>query len=293
MLIDAHVHLDKYGDLLDEALREIEEHRIFTVATAMDVPSYLELQKIGERSDLVLPTFGIHPRRAAEYASQLRDIGRYIEMSPAIGEIGLDFHWVKDSSTYPAQRKVLEYFIAAAGDQKKFVNLHTKAGEKEILDLLEKYDVQRAIIHWYSGPMDILRAMIQFGCYFTIGVEALYSDYIKEIAKAVPDHLLLTETDNPGALRWLKKNDEVGMPTAIKDVVNAIAELRQSTPEQIEDLVHGNFSRLLANDVALTELDDYLNRMQSSKAGKRMESAFHSPPTKLGRAAVKAARKKR
>ena len=224
MLIDAHVHLDKYGELLDEALKEIETERIFTVATAMDVPSYLELQKIAERSNLVLPTFGIHPRRAAEYANRLHEIGRHIESSPAIGEIGLDFHWVKDTSTYPAQRKVLEYFIAAAAEQNKFVNLHTKAGEKEILDLLEKYDVRRAIIHWYSGPMDILRAMIDFGCYFTIGVEVLYSDYIKEIAKAVPDHLLLTETDNPGALKWLKKNDEIGMPTAIKDVVNALAD---------------------------------------------------------------------
>jgi TatD DNase family protein len=248
MLIDAHVHLDKYGDLLDDALREIDENRIFTVATAMDVPSYLELQKISERSDLVLPTFGIHPRRAAEYADRLRDIGRYIEMSPAIGEIGLDFHWVKDTSTYPAQRKVLEYFIAAAAEQNKFVNLHTKAGEKEILDLLEKYDAKRAIIHWYSGPMDILRAMIDFGCYFTIGVEVLYSDYIKEIAKAVPDHLLLTETDNPGALRWLKKNDEVGMPTAIKDVAKAVAELRQSTSDEIESLVQTNFLLLIAND---------------------------------------------
>jgi TatD DNase family protein len=248
MLIDAHVHLDKYGDLLDDALREIDEQRIFTVATAMDVPSYLELQKIGDRSDLVLPTFGIHPRRAAEYASQLRDLGRYIEVSPAIGEIGLDFHWIKDTSTYPAQRKVLEYFIAAAHDQKKFVNLHTKAGEKEILDLLEKYGVKRAIIHWYSGPMDILRAMIQYGCYFTIGVEVFYSDYIKEIARTIPDHLLLTETDNPGALRWLKKNDEIGMPTAIKNVVEALAELRHSMPEQIVELVHENFAMLVAND---------------------------------------------
>jgi TatD DNase family protein len=248
MLIAAHVHLDKYGGLLDEALREIEEHRIFTVATAMDVPSYLELQKIGDRSDLVLPTFGIHPRRAAEYAERRRELGRYIEMSPAIGEIGLDFHWVKDTSTYPAQRKVLEYFIAAAAEQKKFVNLHTKAGEKEILDLLARYDVKRAIIHWYSGPMDILRAMVDYGCYFTIGVEVLYSDYIKEIARALPDHLLLTETDNPGALRWLKKTDEIGMPAAIKDVVNALAALRQSTPDRIESLIEKNFSRLIAND---------------------------------------------
>jgi TatD DNase family protein len=248
MLIDAHVHLDKYGDLLDAALKEIEDERIFTVATAMDLPSYLELQKIGKRSELVLPTFGIHPRRAAEYANRLSEIGRYIEMSPAIGEIGLDFHWVKDATTHPAQRKVLEYFIGAAAEQNKFVNLHTKAGEKEILDLLEKYDARRAIIHWYSGPLDILRAMIDFGCYFTIGVEVLYSDYIKEIAKAVPDHLLLTETDNPGALKWLKRNDEIGMPTAIKQVVNALAELRQSTPEQIESLVQLNFTRLTVGD---------------------------------------------
>jgi TatD DNase family protein len=255
MLIDAHVHLDKYGDLLDEALRQIETERIFTVATAMDVPSYLELQKIGERSELVLPTFGIHPRRAAEYADRLPEISRYIEMSPAIGEIGLDFHWVKDTSTYSAQRKVLEYFIAAAAEQKKFVNLHTKAGEKEILDLLEKYDLRRAIIHWYSGPLDILQAMIDFGCYFTIGVEVHYSDRIKEIARLIPDHLLLTETDNPGALKWLNKNDEIGMPKAIKDVVSALAELKRSTPEKIESLVQTNFARLIANDRWLREIE--------------------------------------
>ena len=176
MLIDAHVHLDKYGGLLDRALQEIEEQQIFTVATAMDLPSYLELQKIGERSELVLPIFGIHPRRAAEYADRLPELSRYIDMSPAIGEIGLDLHWVKDTTTYPAQRKVLEYFIAAAGEQNKFVNLHTKAGEKEILDLLVKYNVAAPSSIGTPGRWMFLKAMIDFGCYFTIGVEVLYSD---------------------------------------------------------------------------------------------------------------------
>jgi TatD DNase family protein len=258
MLIDAHVHLDKYGDLLDEALHQIETERIFTVATAMDVPSYLELQKIAEGSQLILPTFGIHPRRAAEYADRLPELDRYTEMSPAIGEIGLDFHWVRDTTTYPAQKKVLEYFIAAAAEQDKFVNLHTKAGEKEILNLLEKHGVRRAIIHWYSGPMDVLRAMIDYGCYFTIGVEVLYSDYIKEIAKTVPDHLLLTETDNPGALKWLKKNDEIGMPAAIAAVVEALAVLRHQTPSQVEQLAQANFSRLIAGDPRLSAFRQHI-----------------------------------
>src|SRR4026207_1222984 len=134
MLIDAHVHLDKYGNLLDDALREIERENIFTIATSMDVPSYQELQEIGRRSALVLPTFGIHPRRAPQFVDRLRELGQYIETSPAIGEIGLDFHWVMDRSEYPAQLKVLEYFLAAAREQKKIVNLHTKGGERSILE---------------------------------------------------------------------------------------------------------------------------------------------------------------
>jgi Tat protein secretion system quality control protein TatD with DNase activity len=90
-----------------------------------------------------------------------------------------------------------------------------------------------------------------------------YSDYIKAIAKAVPDHLLLTETDNPGALRWLKRNDEVGMPAAIKDVVNALATLRQSTPERVMELVQGNFARLVADDPALRKVSGIVSPTKS------------------------------
>ncbi len=260
MLIDAHVHLDKYGGLLDEALRQIEQENIFTVATAMDVPSYLELQKISERSDLVLPTFGIHPKRAPEYTDRLHEISRHIETSPALGEIGLDFHWKKDTATYPAQRKVLEYFLAAAREQKKFVNLHTKGGEKEILDLLEKYDIPRAIVHWYSGPLDILRAMIQFGAYFTIGVEVHYSEHIKSIARKIPDHLLLTETDNPGGLKWLK--GVVGMPREIENVVATLAQLRNTTPESVDRRVYSNFFRVVQDDPWLRNVRGRLSRWE-------------------------------
>lgn len=68
----------------------------------------------------------------------------------------------------------------------------------------------------------------------------------------MPDHLLLTETDNPGALKWLQKHDEVGMP-AINDVVESVAVLRQSTPQRIESLVQANFARLIANDPGLRD----------------------------------------
>jgi hypothetical protein len=48
------------------------------------------------------------------------------------------------------------------------------------------------------------------------------------------------------------------MPTAIKDVVNALAELRQTTPERIESLVHTNFSRLIGNNPWLNDVKNRL-----------------------------------
>jgi len=246
MWIDAHAHLDKYQNLLEPALEEINECRIFTISNSMDLPSYERNLEIGAISDLVLPTFGIHPKRAPEYADRLLELGQAIERTPLIGEIGLDFRWVEDSSQYPAQRKVFEYFLAAAREQKKIVNLHTKGAEKEILDLLERYDIHRPIVHWYSGPLDILRAMIDYRACFTIGVELMYSEHIQAITRELPMTLLLTETDNPGGLQWLA--GKPGMPSVLRDVLQAIAELKQTTAEAVVDAVQENFLRLIHDD---------------------------------------------
>lgn len=252
MLIDAHAHLDNYGAELQPALEEIEKHKIFTIAVSMDLPSYQRNLEIADMCDLVLPTFGVHPKRAPLYADRLRELGEAVERSPMIGEIGLDFHWVKDPSQYPPQRKVLEYFLAASREQNKIVNLHTKGAEKEILNLLERYDIQRPIIHWYSGPLDIFRSLVDYGAYFTVGVEVFSSENIQAIAREVPEGQLLTETDNPGGLKWLR--GVIGRPLEIEKVVQVIAALRQSTTEAIERTVYENLTRLIEDDPWLADV---------------------------------------
>jgi TatD DNase family protein len=252
MLIDAHVHIDKYGERLDGALAEIDGETILTVAVAMDPPSYRASKLIAQRSPLILPTFGVHPRRAPQYAAALHELGPLIEESPAIGEIGLDFHWEKDGAAFPSQVRVLEYFFAAAREQNKWVNLHTKGGEKEILRLLDKHQIQRAVVHWYSGPLDLLRELASWGAYFTVGVEVLFSEHIKTIAREIPEPLLLTETDNPGGLAWL--GGGTGMPRELRGVIEMLARLRHSTAAAVTAAVHRNFARLIENDPWLTEV---------------------------------------
>ena len=249
MLIDAHAHLDQYDDALDAALAEIAEHRILTVSTAMDLPSYERTRRIVARCPLVLPAFGVHPWRAAQYVDRLDDLHAAIAGSPMLGEIGLDHRFVEDASEYPAQRTVFELFLAAARDQDKIINLHTSGAEAETLDLLTRYGIRRAIIHWYSGPLDLLRRMAAEGFYFTVGVEVRYSERIRCIAREIPSAQLLTETDNPGGEKWLGGGP--GMPGLIHDVIQALAEVRRASARDIGETVCGNFARLVGDDPRL------------------------------------------
>ncbi|MEE8076125.1 MAG: TatD family hydrolase [Candidatus Binatia bacterium] len=251
MLIDAHAHLDRYGDELESALMEISQHGIFTISNSMDPPSYRRNLEIAEKCQLVLPTFGIHPRRAPEYTDRLEELRAAAEQSPILGEIGLDHYWVEDHSQYPAQQKVLEFFLKVAKEQNKIVNLHTKGAERNILEMLVHHDVQKAIVHWYSGPLEILRSMVDRGCYFTVGVEVLYSEHIQTIARELPMTQLLTETDNPGGQKWL--TGEVGMPQLIKQIIQKVADLKGINPKEVIRTIEANFTQLIRNDPWLAE----------------------------------------
>jgi TatD DNase family protein len=252
MLIDAHVHMDRYEGELDEALHEIRLKRIFTVSTSMSIPSYQRTLKIAGTCEHVLPIFGVHPWNASGYAERLEELDPYIDRSPMLGEIGLDYHFVKHAHRYPAQRKVFEHFLVAAARQDKVVNIHTKGAEADVLELLDRHGLSRVIVHWYSGPEDILAGMIRRGYYFTVGVEVTESEAIRAIALRIPENRLLTETDNPGALKWLSGSP--GMPSAIRTVLDVLARVRQTTPEAIEATVHSNFQALVSGDQWLPEI---------------------------------------
>lgn len=252
MFVDAHAHLDQYAaDTLPGVLDTLAARRIFTISVAMDPPGYAQAKQIAACSDWVLPAFGVHPWEAPHWADRLDELDPLITESPLLGEIGLDTVWVKDPAAYPAQQRVFEHFLAAARDQHKIVNLHTKGAEREVLSRLQDYSISRVIVHWYSGPIGVLRDMIDHGCYFTVGVQALRSKTIRTIARRIPDDRLLTETDNPGGWSWMTGGDD-GLPEVLIDVVRVLAEVRETTEDAIRETVRTNLRRLVGGDPHLT-----------------------------------------
>ncbi|MBN1881618.1 MAG: TatD family hydrolase [Deltaproteobacteria bacterium] len=256
--IDAHAHLDLYRDGGEKALQEIEAHGILTISAAMNPASYRETFALAEKSDLVIPAFGVHPWEAQEYADRTDTLDAGLLSAPVIGEVGLDFRYVTDKKRYPAQERVFEYFLSHAGETGKILNLHTTGAEKTIAERLRSRDITRAIIHWYSGPKDALGALIDIGCYFTVGVEILFSRKIRDIARRIPLDRLLTETDNPVGIVWYRKDIPEGTPSLIFDVIGALADLHRMSTDDLARRIIDNVTTLTRDDPHLT---NYRRRM--------------------------------
>jgi TatD DNase family protein len=251
MLIDAHAHLDLYEGTLEPALEEIRRYKILTISNSVDPASYARNLEIGRMCELVLPIFGIHPWSAPRYADHLEDLNDAITSSPMLGEIGLDFHFVADTSQYPAQRTVFEFFLRAAREQDKIVNLHTTGAEREILNLLDRHNIGRTIIHWYSGPLDVFRELVARRAYFSVGAEVFSSPHIRALARELPARQLLVETDNPGGPKWLGLP---GTPALIMRVLRSLAELRETTAEAMAETVRANIMALSRGDARLADV---------------------------------------
>lgn len=247
MLLDVHCHIDNYGcNHLDSALKEIEENSILSISNSMDYPSYKKNLEISKKCRLVLPIFGVHPWNAPYYEDKLESIKEYIEESFMLGEVGLDYHFIKDDHQHQAQQKVFEFFLNEAKRLNKIVIVHSKGAEDDVLRMLRHYDIERAIIHWYSGPIDTFSQLAKRNYHFTIGFMVNHSDFIKVMARRLPQDKILTETDNPGGEKWY--SGEEGLPSAMNGIIREIALARKANEEEIVEMIWNNFINMLTPD---------------------------------------------
>lgn len=243
MYVDAHNHLDFYGENIEQAIKEINNNKIITIANSMDVNSYILNKEYTKRSKYIIPTFGIHPNSVEGYKGKLKDLIPYIEESELIGEIGLDFLWVEDRRLDAKQREIFYFILDEAIKRNKYVSVHTKDAEAEIYEALKSRNYNKVIIHWYSGPLDVLNKFIELGCYFTVSVDLGHSVLATEILKLIPVDKLLVETDGPTALEWI--TGEYGYPREIRTVVKNAASIIGVEEEKLIEIIYNNFNRII------------------------------------------------
>ena len=127
---------------------------------------------------------------------------------------------------------------------------HAGAGY-EVLELLDRYQIRRAVVHWRAGSPDVLREMVARGFWFTIGPGVREPGPVRDLARALPLAQLLTETDTPAG--WESAASVAAGPSHLYEVIKALAQVRETTPEAIEAALLRSFWRLAGDDPRLLE----------------------------------------
>jgi TatD DNase family protein len=246
-VVDSHCHLDACeppdADLVARA-REAGVTRIATVGTD---PASIDRALAASRAhEEVAAIVGRHPHEVGGFSdADLEEIERAAREPGvcAIGETGLDYY--RDHSPREDQRCAFEAQLALAGRLGLPVVIHTRAAEEDTFALLREHaDRLTVVMHCFSAP-GRLEECVQRGyaCSFAGNVTYPKAVALQQAARALPDELLLVETDSP----YLAPQPVRGKPNEPANVAHTarhVAELRGADYAELERTVEENAARV-------------------------------------------------
>lgn len=247
-MIDIHCHLT-YKDLDEIKEKVIEEARkimdiIITCGYPKDAKKALELSE--KNKGFIYLTLGLHPIQIVEMTDkEIEEYKEFIiqnkEKILAVGEVGLDFNWIKEKSKNERIRRVFIEFLELAKELKFPVILHLRKAEQDGFDIITNNDVKEAVFHCYAGSLTLAKEIIEEGYYISVGTNIMRSKNTKKIAKKFPLDRLFTETDAPFLSPFPGK---VNAPQNVKFVLERMSELRKQSIEEIDRVIMKNAKKL-------------------------------------------------
>lgn len=245
-LIDTHCHLDQ----IEDVIKAQEEARLVgvdaIVAVGTDYNSNIKNLEIAENNQRlkIFVALGIHPTeiKTEETEKSLKFIRQNIQKAIAIGEIGLDY-WRKEIKKDPrAKEEQRQVFISQLKMAQEFnlpAVIHSRGAWKECLELCLSSKVKKAVFHWYSGPLDILREIIREGFLISATPALGYSQQHQEALRNAPLENIIIETDSP----VFYQTNEGGFRAGPKDVIRTLgllARIKNQPEEQIKSITAKN-----------------------------------------------------
>ncbi len=252
-MVDTHAHLslcEPPAVELVAAAREAGVRRILEIG--IEESSNRDAVRLAGEHQEVFASVGRHPNSASGFdAATASEISK-LAAEPtvlAIGETGLDYF--RDGAPRADQRRAFEAQIEVAGEAGLPIVIHVRDAEgstqavDEVFATLERRAAGPVILHCFSAPQRV-RDAAERGWYCSFAGNVTYpkAGELREAAAALPEELLLVETDSP----YLSPQPVRGKPNQPANVVatsERIAEARGVAPEQLERSVEANARRVL------------------------------------------------
>ena len=250
--IDTHCHLEdeKFSEDRAEVLARAQAAGVVRIINfGSTFQSSFAVTELAKNFSELYAGVGIHPEEIDDFDE--KTCARLAELAAekkvvAVGEIGLDYHWEKDSARRLLQQKIFIEQLDLARQLKLPVCVHDREAHGDTLKILqaEARDL-RGVLHCYSGSSETAREVFKLG--WLIGVDGPLtfknSAKLPEIVKAAPRDMILIETDAP-YLAPTPHRGKRNEPAFVVEVAKKLAEVRGETVEEVAAYTTANAARL-------------------------------------------------
>ena len=250
-MIDTHAHIqdEMYTVSVEEIINNAKQNGVNKIiCSSSSLKTALKAVEISNKFDEVYATVGVHPEEANEYSEsveqQLEELAKNRKVV-AIGEIGLDYCY--EFATREKQKEVFIKQIELANKLKMPVVIHTRDASGDTMEILRSNldKLKNGVcIHCYSMSVEILKEILEYGFYISVGGVVTFKNANKliDVVEICPIDKLMLETDSP-YLSPVPFRGKINEPKNVVYVNEKIAEIKNMRAEEVEKITTENAYR--------------------------------------------------
>jgi TatD DNase family protein len=243
ILFDVHCHLSfpQFDGDRDEVIKRASQQGIQMINASVSVEEIPKARELASKHENVYWTLGLsasetNTEKVEETIQAIRENRKHVI---GIGEVGLDYYWIKDETLREIERKNFERFIQLAVELNLPLVVHSRDAEEDCINMLEKHG-KKALLHCFSGSIQQAEKAIKFGCLISIPTNVTHNKQKQNLAESLPLKALVLETDAPYLSPTPKTRNE---PVNIKKSIEKIAELKKVGEKEVEEATTINAKR--------------------------------------------------
>jgi len=270
MLTDTHCHLDfnKFDEDRESVIQRAMESGLERILIpGLDLESSQSAIELAESYPHIYAAVGFHPTDLDKFSEKAFDEIKILATHPrvvAVGEIGIDYYWVKEREARAFQIEILKRQLAFAESINKPVIIHMREEEDawfgqasvDLLAILTKWQKnlqaqdhilteKPGVRHSFNGNLETAQRALALNFYIGVTGPVTYknAEEKRQIIRQLPLERLLIETDAP-FLTPVPHRGKRNEPAFVVYIADKIAEIHMTTREQVAEITTTNAARL-------------------------------------------------
>ena len=140
-----------------------------------------------------------------------------------------------------------------AKDNNMPIFLHERNAHLDFISILKKYknDIDRAVVHCFTGEKNELKAYLDIGCY--IGITGWISDltrgkHLHDLIKYIPEDRLMIETDSPYLTpkNLPFKHNGINQPSYLNYIAETVAGCLNRDSRGVKEITTNNAKKFFS-----------------------------------------------